>query len=82
MTVNAYGNKYAKTPWGYDDLFQHEFAHEWFANQLTASNWDDFWLHEGTGTYMQPLYAEWRDGKGSYTAMMLQERIGIRARSA
>ena len=81
MTINAYGNNYAKTPWGYDDLFQHEFAHEWFANQLTASNWDDFWLHEGTGSYMQPLYGEWRGGKGTYTAMMLQSRIGIRARS-
>lgn len=81
MTVNAYGNKYAKTVWGYDDLFQHEFAHEWFANQLTAGNWDDFWLHEGTGTYMQPLYGEWRGGKGTYTAMMLEERPRIRARS-
>lgn len=79
QTINAYGNEYAKTPWGYDELFQHEFAHEWFANQLTASNWDDFWLHEGTGTYMQPLYGEWRGGKGTYTAMLLQARAGIRA---
>jgi len=81
QTINAYGNHYAKTPWGFDDLFQHEFAHEWFANQLTASNWDDFWLHEGTGSYMQPLYGRWREGEGVYTAMMLQSRAGIRARS-
>ncbi|WP_448661072.1 M1 family metallopeptidase [Sphingomonas sp. CJ20] len=81
MTINAYGNNYAKTPEGFDDLFQHEFAHEWFANQLTVSNWDDFWLHEGTGSYMQPLYGEWREGKGRYTAMMLNSRNGIRAKS-
>ncbi|RYE02599.1 MAG: M1 family peptidase [Sphingomonadales bacterium] len=81
QSINAYGNKYAKTPWGYDDLFQHEFAHEWFANQLTVSNWDDFWLHEGTGTYMQPLYSEWRSGKGAYTAAMIQSRAGIRAKA-
>ncbi|UZK66441.1 M1 family metallopeptidase [Sphingomonas sp. M1-B02] len=82
QTINAYGNNYAKTQWGFDDLFQHEFAHEWFANQLTVSNWDDFWLHEGTGTYMQPLYGRWREGEGVYTAMMLQSRAGIRGRSA
>lgn len=82
QSINAYGNKYAKTVWGYDDLFQHEFAHEWFANQLTVSNWDDFWLHEGTGSYMQPLYSEWRSGKGAYTAAMIQSRAGIRGKAA
>lgn len=77
QTINAYGNEYKKTPNGFDDLFQHEFAHEWFANQLTVSNWDDFWLHEGYGAYMQPLYGRWREGEGRYTAMMLQSRNGI-----
>ncbi len=71
QTVNAYGNNYAKSRWGFDDLFQHEFSHEWFANQLTAANWDDFWLHEGTGSYMQPLYAKWRWGDGAYVAHLL-----------
>ncbi|MBA16939.1 MAG: peptidase M1 [Sphingomonas sp.] len=78
QSINAYGNNYAKTANGFDDLFQHEFAHEWFANQLTASNWDDFWLHEGTGSYMQPLYGEWREGHGRYIKMMLDMRPGIR----
>ena len=82
QTINAYGNHYAKTQWGFDDLFQHEFAHEWFANQLTVADWDDFWLHEGTGSYMQPLYGRWREGEGVYTAMMLQSRPGIRAKTA
>jgi aminopeptidase N len=81
QTINGYGNNYAKTPWGFDDLFQHEFAHEWFANQLTAANWDDFWLHEGFAAYMQPLYGKWRLGDGVYTAMMLQARNGIQNKS-
>ena len=81
QTINAYGNDYAKTPWGFDDLFQHEFSHEWFANQLTAANWDDFWLHEGFAAYMQPLYGRWRSGEATYAAMMLESRLGIAAKS-
>ena len=77
QTINAYGNGYAKAPEGFDWLFQHEFAHEWFANQLTVADWDDFWLHEGYGTYMQPLYGKWREGDGRYTAMLLGQRNTI-----
>ena len=57
QTINAYGNAYKAAPEGFDWLFQHEFSHEWFGNQLTNADWDDMWLHEGFGTYMQPLYA-------------------------
>jgi aminopeptidase N len=77
QTINAYGNDYAKEPEGFDWLFQHEFAHEWFGNQLTAANWDDYWLHEGYGTYMQPLYGQWREGRARYAAMMQGERTSI-----
>lgn len=77
QTINAYGNDYAKAPEGFDWLFQHEFAHEWFGNQLTAANWDDYWLHEGYGTYMQPLYGQWREGRARYAAMMQTERTSI-----
>ena len=77
QTINAYGNGYARTPEGFDDLFQHEFAHEWFGNQLTAANWDDYWLHEGFATYMQPLYGGWREGAARYAAMMAKQRERI-----
>jgi aminopeptidase N len=78
QTMNAYGNRYARTPDGFDDLFQHEFAHEWFANQLTNASADDFWLHEGYASYMQPLYARWRGGEMAYLARMHEARSGIR----
>jgi aminopeptidase N len=77
QTVNAYGNNYAKAPEGFDWLFQHEFGHEWFANQLTAANWDDYWLHEGFEEYMQPLYGLWREGDARYAVMMDQQRNRI-----
>ena len=75
--INAYGNAYAKAAEGFDWLFQHEFAHEWFGNQLTAADWDDYWLHEGFGTYMQPFYGRWREGEARYAAMMAGERDKI-----
>lgn len=62
QTINAYGNGYKLDGKGYDWLLQHELAHEWFGNQLTNVSWDDMWLHEGLGTYMQPLYARWLNG--------------------
>jgi aminopeptidase N len=77
QTINAYGNKYAKTAYGFDELLQHEFAHEWFGNQLTNANWDDMWLHEGLGSYMQPLYMQWLRGDQEYFAFLLHQRALI-----
>jgi aminopeptidase N len=77
QTINAYGNNYAKAPEGFDWLFQHEFSHEWFANQMTAANWDDYWLHEGFAQYMQPLYGQWREGDARYAVMMEAQRNRI-----
>ncbi len=77
QTINAYGNRYAKAPEGFDWLFQHEFAHEWFGNQLTAASWDDYWLHEGFAQYMQPLYGRWREGEARYAVMLDTQRNRI-----
>ncbi|QKS02218.1 M1 family metallopeptidase [Sphingomonas sp. CL5.1] len=74
QTINAYGNGYAKAPEGFDWLFHHEFAHEWFGNQMTAADWDDYWLHEGFASYMQPLYGRWREGEARYIVMLDQQR--------
>ena len=52
--------------WGFDALHQHELAHEWWGNVITNSSWEDIWLHEGTGTYMQALYAEHIGGRELY----------------
>jgi aminopeptidase N len=81
QTINAYGNDYKKTPSGFDEIFQHELAHEWFGNQMTAGNWDDYWLHEGYAQYMQPLYGRWREGEARYAAMMEDFRLQIANRA-
>ena len=77
QTINAYGNEYKPAAEGYDWLFSHEFSHEWFGNQLTNRDWDDMWLHEGFGSYMQPLFLRWRDGELAYKAAMFKQRQGI-----
>jgi aminopeptidase N len=77
QTVNAYGNEYKPAPEGFDWLFQHEFSHEWFGNQLTNRDWDDMWLHEGFGTYMQPLYVQYRLGQMPYDAYLWKLRAMV-----
>lgn len=77
QTINAYGNGYAKAPEGFDWLLHHEFAHEYFGNQMTVANWDDYWLHEGYASYMQPLYGRWREGNARYATMLAEQRKSI-----
>ena len=74
QTINAYGNGYRLDGKGYDWLLHHELAHEWFGNQLTNTNADDMWLHEGLGSYMQPLYLRWLHGERYFQAELLEQR--------
>lgn len=63
--------------WGFDALHHHEMSHEWWGNMVTNSDWKDMWLHEGFGTYMQPLYLEQTQGIHTYHAYMESLRGGI-----
>ncbi|PQJ52490.1 M1 family metallopeptidase [Psychrosphaera saromensis] len=81
QTINAYGNQYKKDEFGYDWLMQHEFSHEWFGNQLTNDNWDHMWLHEGFGSYMQPLFAQYLHGDLAYKAQLNNQRKKVVSKS-
>jgi aminopeptidase N len=74
QTINAYGNGYRLDGKGYDWLLHHEMAHEWFGNQMTNRNADDMWLHEGLGSYMQPLYLRWLQGERYMQAELQDQR--------
>ncbi|WP_426687707.1 M1 family metallopeptidase [Rhodanobacter ginsengiterrae] len=78
QTINAYGNQYRKNGYGFDQLLQHEFAHEWFGNQVTNADWDDMWLHESFGTYMQPLFSQYLNGDMDYFSWLHQLRLQLR----
>jgi aminopeptidase N len=62
----AYGNKFQYNDHGFDWLQLHEFGHEWWANLVTASDWRDFWIHEGFQRFMDALYLEHLGKKDAY----------------
>ena len=78
QTINAYGNEYKLDGRGFDWLLHHELSHEWFGNQLTNRNADDMWLHEGLGSYMQPLYDRWVNGEAWMQSSLVGQRKGLR----
>ncbi len=77
QSIIAYGSDFGGGPDGFDWLHHHEFGHEWWGNVQTASDWRDYWLHEGTCTYMQSLYAEELHGMDGYFANIARNRRSI-----
>lgn len=71
QTMIAYGNGFQDEQ--YDWLHNHELSHEWWGNLVTCRDWKDMWIHEGFGTYMQPLYRERRFGAAAYQTEMKSE---------
>ena len=82
QTAIAYGNDAGPAVFGYDYGFDalhlHELAHEWWGNMITASDWKDFWLHEGFATYMEALYAEKVCDRDAYFELIRRFRGRIR----
>ncbi|MBK7392093.1 MAG: M1 family metallopeptidase [Chloracidobacterium sp.] len=74
----AYGNQYKYDKDGTDWLLLHEFGHEYWANLVTASDWRDFWIHEGFQSYMDTLYQEHLHGKDAYMKAMVARQKGFK----
>ncbi|MBT2619152.1 MULTISPECIES: M1 family metallopeptidase [Chryseobacterium] len=65
----AYGNKYMNGYLGkdlsgtgvglkWDFIIIHESGHEWFANNITAKDQADMWIHESFTNYSEVLFTE------------------------
>lgn len=70
----AYGNHYGNGYLGsdisgtgiglrFDYIIIHESGHEWFANNITAKDQADMWVHEAFTDYSETLYVESLWGK-------------------
>ncbi|MGI9035237.1 MAG: M1 family metallopeptidase, partial [Pyrinomonadaceae bacterium] len=77
QTITAYGNGFRYDANGDDWLLFHEFGHEWFANLVTAPDWNDFWIHEGFESFMDTVYIEKTKGKEAYFAAMKARYKGL-----
>jgi len=88
QTIIAYGANFDNgsmtggRDWGFDALHHHELSHEWFGNVVTNVDWSDMWIHEGFGSYMQPLYKEYLVGIEGYHEYIASQRRGIRNRQS
>ncbi len=82
QTVNAYGNEFRRGDYGFDWLFHHELAHEWFGNVMTHVTVSDMWLHEGFGAFMQPEYTREVLGDAAFHASMYSSYQKIKACNA
>jgi aminopeptidase N len=78
QTIIAYGNKFKFDPDGFDWLMFHELGHEWWGNLVTASDWRDFWIHEGFQSFMDTLYLEKLRGKDAYFKGMTNRMKSLR----
>ena len=81
QTINAYGNQFRYTQLGgepFDWLLLHELGHEWWGNSVNASDWADYWIHEGICTYADALYHRNVDGEEGYHKKMASARKGIK----
>lgn len=64
--LNGYGGRdLSNTGWGlkWDFIVVHESGHEWFGNNITASDVADNWIHEGFTSYAEVLFTECEFGK-------------------
>ena len=89
QSATAYGNEYKNgylgtdrsgSGWGlkWDFIIVHESGHEWFANNITAKDMADNWVHEGFTSYSEVLFTEYYYGKEAATAYVTGVRKRIR----
>ena len=77
QTITAYGNEFRYNADGDDWLLFHEYGHDWWANLVTAPDWNDFWIHEGFQSFMDTFYIETTKGKEAYFAAMKARQKGL-----
>lgn len=78
QSIIAYGNNFRYDANGFDWLMFHELGHEWWANLVTAPDWNDFWIHEGFQSFFDAFYAETTLGREQFVRSLPSRIIATR----
>ena len=84
----AYGNNYTNGYLGrdlsmtgiglkWDFIIVHESGHEWFANNITAKDQADMWVHEGFTAYSETLFTEKYIDRASADQYVIGTRVAV-----
>jgi aminopeptidase N len=79
QSLSIIGRNHLDQSWNSQRLIAHELAHQWFGNCLTASRWQDIWLHEGFACYAEWLWSE-ASGQGGAGAHAAEALRGLAAK--
>ena len=64
-----------KEPGSFQNLFIHEFAHNWFGNLVTCASPADMWFNEGWASYCEALYYEYFYGQIEFREYMRKNHL-------
>lgn len=74
----SYGNDYVNNKEGFDYIIIHESAHEWWGNNVSASDYADLWIHEAFATYAEALFVECTKSYDDAVSYLKDQRWRIR----
>lgn len=85
----TYGNRYGNGYYGrdlsqsgmgllFDFIIIHESGHEWFANNITAADNADMWIHESFTAYSENLYLDYHYGHDTCAQYVIGTRSNIK----
>lgn len=80
-TMVTLGAPVLRHEYGLADLL-HEFAHQWYGDEVTPNNWRDLWMNESFATYLQILWqsTHHQGGLASWEYTLAAEDQHLRAK--